>query len=296
MFFVYFKSLLTFLAIKNLPMNTDLLKKQDMLTGFNSNQSIYKFPEFSFLEFMSNWKDFFTPERLALFEAGEINQAFEPHLQSGLFSEDVQNSFNLIRIEEDNVNIYIRPNDSANISRKCQVELTEETFSFLVNGSMEKKNLNPKILKLPGITKEHLKEYKKNGCFELNGVFYSNEDCVIRTQINKNVLILDCGHPGDVPSFSQDAFLRFLLDSKDFELTFVVHMSAPEIVGHQEYLSLLDIFTWQFPEAEHVYLHPHFVSNDLFLHESTGLFKDLDSNFSFTQMDGGFNQKSVKRI
>ena len=151
-----------------------------------------------------------------------------------------------------------------------------------------KTNLNPKILKLPGITKDHMKSYRQNGCFELAGVFYSNEDCVIQTKLTKNILILDCGSEEDLDAFCKDVFVEYLSAGSDVELNFIVHLSHPDVLASSQYIILLERIQQNNSQIEHVYIHPEFAMEERLRMEQRELFNDMDYNFSNLEFKSRF--------
>lgn len=94
-----------------------LLGKMDMLGGFNSQESLSKLDDFNFLDYMENWRGFFTPEVLGLFESSEMNLPFSAIEEPGLLAPDIEEKFNLIRLQHDNVSIYVRSNQSLRQSK-----------------------------------------------------------------------------------------------------------------------------------------------------------------------------------
>jgi predicted outer membrane repeat protein len=146
--------------------------------------------------------------------------------------------------------------------------------------------LNPKILKLPGLTNEHMKSYGKNGCFELGGVFYSKEDCTIETKLTKNILILDCGNESDLDSFCSDLFIQFVTSNSDINVDFFVHLSHPDLIESTQYLELLENFQKRNSKADHIYIHPEFTSNERLFFEQKEIFNDIDYNLLTRHFNG----------
>ena len=87
-----------------------------MLSSFASNESIDKIENFSFYNFLEHWKDYFTPEVCQKLDISDINRAFLPNKGQGLFPKEIEEKFGLIRIQEEDVDIYIRSNNTPKIS------------------------------------------------------------------------------------------------------------------------------------------------------------------------------------
>ena len=93
-----------------------------MLSGFESYESISKIKNFDYLNFLKKWKDYFSPDILSLLESSDISHAFLPNKGDGFFSKHIEEKFQLIRINEDGVNVYIRSNNTINPSNSIYYE------------------------------------------------------------------------------------------------------------------------------------------------------------------------------
>jgi hypothetical protein len=87
------------------------------LSSFASFEAIEKIKNFSFYEFLKNWKQFHDSELCNQLDPADIEHAFLPNQGQGLFSKEIEEQFELIRIQEDNVDIYIRANQTPNLSK-----------------------------------------------------------------------------------------------------------------------------------------------------------------------------------
>lgn len=146
--------------------------------------------------------------------------------------------------------------------------------------------MDPKIFKLPGIGKEHMKSYGKHGFFELNGVIYNQHNCLIRVELNRSVLVLDCAHADDLEQFCSDPFIAFLAGGSQTGIDVFVHMSHPALIGSDRYLRLLAQIEQSHAGASHLYLHPEFARNDVSQKEQELLFQDMAESFSFLEPKG----------
>ena len=134
--------------------------------------------------------------------------------------------------------------------------------------------MNPKILKLPGMGKEQFIEYRKNGCFNLNGEFYSNEMCTIRLKINTNVLILDIPEGYSLENILNDNFIEMILfqSNPEYSINVFIHMSHPSIISDSLYKEFILKIGKIHPKAEHVYCHPFYSQTQFFDNEKNGVY------------------------
>jgi hypothetical protein len=76
------------------------------------------------------------------------------------------------------------------------------------------------------------------------------------------------------------------MSSSENPLDFIIHLSSPEVVGTVEYLELIEQFNLNHKNAEHVYMHPDFVTDELMKVEQNDLFEDIATNFYFSNVNG----------
>lgn len=125
---------------------------------------------------------------------------------------------------------------------------------------------------MPGVGVEQMKEYKKNGSFTVNGVFYSNEMLTIKTTISKNILILDIPDDIDPEFIEQDDFIQYFIQENPTKLTILIHMSSPKMLQNPGYNGLTSKLISAHPECQHVYIHPDIAQSNNLLSEREKIF------------------------
>ena len=125
-----------------------------------------------------------------------------------------------------------------------------------MHGQKEFINLNKKILKIPGVGVEQMKEYKKNGCFTVNGVFYSNEKLTTKTVYLRTVLVLDIPLDVSLQTVVEDPFFKVIREQMKCPLDFIIHLSHPRIIQNSIYTGLSLMLQEKNPKCEHIYIHP----------------------------------------
>lgn len=225
-------------------------RRGQSLISFKNFEDYKKIKNFNFYNYLENWDNFFNEEFFKKYPNIKTTHLFETNLTNHLFSEKIINEYDLLVINEDNINIFTR-----NINSEQE---SNEYFLFFLSGKKEKTNLNPEILKLEGITSSHMKEYKKNGCFELNGIFYTNEMCIKKSVITFNVAILDIPDDSNLESLLNDKFINYLIQNpNEYEgINTFIHMSHPIIINSSYYHEFLNRLNKSDSKINHVFLHP----------------------------------------
>ena len=151
-----------------------------------------------------------------------------------------------------------------------------------MHGRKEKFNLNKNILKTPGVGVEQMKEYKKNKCFTVNGVFYSQEMLTDKTIISRTVLVLDIPLDLSLQTIVEDPFFEVIREQMECPLDFVIHLSHPNIIQNSVYTGLSLMLQEKNPKCEHIYMHPEIAQHRPYSNEKSILYgSDFPNFFDF---------------